>query len=373
MRAQILLALALCAEASNPLDRKINMKIEEGNEMDEDVPQQLQLHMSEEAKKALHLEPNAFTLAKISKFEQSASFGSCKTCFKERQADLATAGAHGKTIWIHSLGRSGASSVYELFMQAMDETKLFSIFEPCASKDTYEGKEIGSNTQQKCGKFMNDVQGCNFDNIDRIVHWDAGISKHRAPKYGKMTAAVECENAELRVFKSMNVQDVEQIKNNLNMHDESFVVSLVRDPRAIWASQSAASQAGVFDSVLEPEQLCETMTKNMKLVHKHSVRVKFEDLVRRPQATARKMYEDAGLVYGDKQTEWVKNHFGLHTDCDETMLSTCKKDSSLSLTKYKTRMSAEVEAKFKSPVCQKLLEKLGYDDQSLAASLHRKK
>merc|ERR1719191_1552762 len=111
------------------------------------------------------------------------------------------------------------------------------------------------------------------------------------------------------------------------------------------------------------------MKRQMSVRHKNLIKIRFEDLVRRPQATARKLYEDLGLKFEEKQRKWVQDHFGKHPDCEETALSTCKKDSMKSLKKWVPALKQDTDAvlDFGSTDCQDVLRHYAYEKEDLVA------
>jgi len=369
MKGSVLIALGLCSAhaATDAMiaGNVISMTVEEGNEMDQLEGNLLSLNvlthmkLSDVSKQALLQTNTAFTAMKAYQNQMSgaASFGSIKPSLKAQ--------THPKTIWIQSFGRSGSSSIFELILQAQQDEKLFSIFEPCANKDKFHGAEIGaneSNVQQKCVEFMDELQKCDFENIDEIVHWDHKESLHEAQNFGKLTAEYECEKAGLRVFKTLNTRNLHaDAKMQKAKHPDTKIVHIIRDPRAIWASQKKAADQGVFTGVWEPEDMCESMMYNSKADNDQEVvTIKFEDLVKRPQTTARALYADLGLEFGEKQRKWVAEHFGKHADCDENALSTCKQNSHVSLNKWKQVIDKETAHKFSSGACKRVFERYGY-------------
>jgi hypothetical protein len=355
----VLLCLGF-AHADMPLTKKtgISMKVEEGNEMDETAEEPInfleKISLSTEAKKEFLEHNTAFTAMKAYQMTGAASFG-----------HPAKKSGNTKTIWVQSFGRSGSSTLYELILQAQEKEKLFSIFEPCANKDVFHGTEIDKNAtkvESKCVEFMDDLQKCQFDDIDKLVHWEHKDSVHEAKNYGKLTATYECNNAGLRVFKTLNSRNLRaDAKMQEEKHPGTKIVHLIRDPRGIWASQKEASEEGVFKGQWEPEDLCSSMNYNSEADnHQKVVTIKFEDLIRRPQTTARQLYTDLGLEFGEKQRKWVAEHFGVHDDCEETALSTCKRDSHKSLNKWKQVIDAETARKFSSGSCKRVFERYGY-------------
>jgi len=367
MKGLVLIALGVClahAKEQTIAGNIISMTVEEGNEMEELQGNLLSLtvldkmKLSDVAKQALLQTDTAVTAMKAYQMSGALSFGN----------PLPKDGkARPKTVWIQSFGRSGSSSIFELILQAQQDEKegLFSIFEPCANKDKFHGETIDHNTstvQHKCVEFMDDLQKCDFENIDELVHWDHKNSNHEAKNFGKLTAEYECEKSGLRVFKTLNTRNLRvDAKMQQAKHPDTKIVHIVRDPRAIWASQKKAEQDGVFKGVWEPEDLCESMMWNSEADNKKTVvTIKFEDLVKRPQTTARALYADLGLDFGEKQRKWVAENFGKHDNCEENALSTCKHNSLASLNKWKQVLDKETAHKFSSGSCKRVFERYGY-------------
>eukprot|EP00746_Dinoflagellata_sp_MGD_P069717 gnl/MRDRNA2_/MRDRNA2_28532_c0_seq1.p1 gnl/MRDRNA2_/MRDRNA2_28532_c0~~gnl/MRDRNA2_/MRDRNA2_28532_c0_seq1.p1 ORF type:complete len:427 (+),score=87.21 gnl/MRDRNA2_/MRDRNA2_28532_c0_seq1:110-1282(+) len=338
---------------------KIGMKVEEGNEEDE-LHEMIKpgtqdflnaITLSGEAKHEFYQHNTAFTAMKAYQMTGAASFSQpAKSSSKA-----------SKNIWVQAVGRSGANTVYDLILQAVENEKLFSIFEPCEEKEE----------TQKCIDFMTELQRCHFDEIDHIVHWQRNSARTETKSYGKLTATHECDKAGLRVFKTENSHNMHRAskaklaqwgKGALGgkVHD-AYVVHVVRDPRAIWASQKLATQKGVFQGEWEPEDICKALEYNSDTsAHHKVVTIKFEDLVNKPKSVAMKLYAALELKYTDKQLKWVAEQFGKNSDCLETSLSTCKRDSVKSLDKWKQVVDKETARKFTSTSCRNVFSKYGY-------------
>lgn len=317
-----------------------------------------QLQPSAEVQKALHLEPFAFTAMKASKMSQSATFG------KMRGGSMNPNSLHsGRSIWISSFERSGSSVVLELVSQALIENRLFSIFEPCAET---ENEEVNSTEMpfSRCMEYIEDVQSCHFEGVGRIAHWRSMDSSIKGSKSGRLTTAtpaVECMNGDLRIFRTTDFQRFESVIDLLEQYQTTKTVQVIRDPRAIWASQLQAVESGVLEKVLEPHELCSIMARNMKFKHPNLVTLKFESLVRRPHTVARKLFEDLDLDFGQKVTQWLSRRFSKNADCQENTLSSCKQDPTKSMFKWRAAMTAEAAEEFRSAECKAVIKYYGYE------------
>lgn len=333
---------------------RISMKVEEGNEIEEleEMEKPLDLletvPISAEAKYEFYQRNTAFTAMKAYQMTGAASFSHLPKNASNKAA---------KAIWIRSIGRSGASTIYDLILQAVDDEKLFSLFEPCAHKDE----------TPKCVDFMDDLQKCHFDEIDQLLHWRNRDSASEAKSYGKLTATYECEKAGLRVFKTQNKHNLHLSAKQIPLgmvgkeHQDILIVNVVRDPRAIWASQKLGTQKGVFTGEWEPEDICNTLNHNSDVgTHKKIITIKFEDLVNKPLSAGNKLYAALGLEFAEKHRKWISEQFGKHPDCPETALSTCKRDSQTSLSKWKQVIDPNTARKFSSNTCRNVFTRYGY-------------
>merc|ERR1719277_954701 len=103
---------------------------------------------------------------------------------------------------------------------------------------------------------------------------------------------------------------------------------------------------GGFDTK-SMDKLCEIYLKNMELKHTRVHQVVFDDLVKDPLTTSKKVYDFLGRPWTEKEDKWVRATFD-NPDCDTGSTvadrhADCRSDSAHSSDKWKDELPNDAQ------------------------------
>lgn len=270
-----------------------------------------------------------------------------------------------KTVWIASFSRSGSTTMMDMVQASLPTWKQFGIFEPCHAHDTYHNTVFTApSAVNGCPNLVRDIARCDFSHIQKLWGWGNPHSKHRHPGYAPHLASSDCKAAQLRVYKTIYINDITRhVVPLLKASPGMKVVYIVRDPRAIHASRLRMISQGTNFRVSHDitQEMCHIMVRNSHVKNPRILRVRFEDWVAQPVMVAKRVYGHAGLKFGPKQHQWVASHFNA-AECGGANHSfgTCREDSRAVATKWRTQLPPAELAHFATPICQRALKLFRY-------------
>jgi len=267
------------------------------------------------------------------------------------------------SVWIHSFGRSGSTALFDMLVGVHHST--FGLFEPCHVGDVAEF--------DTCTEEMRALISCDFTRVQHLEKWRRGHHEN----YSSELASEKCRRAHLRVFKTIHMHSVAEDARSLSTEVGLKVISLVRDPRAIYYSAKRAGMVSLALRSIQPEEvgltssqhgsldllqtrsaegyidrLCDTLASRAHIGGTPVLRVKFEELLSSPGTVARDIFRFIGVNKGDKQLgEIIAQSFPRRLNSSEIQKANHLDDE---------WQPWEVEA-FKSTRCHKALELQGYE------------
>lgn len=291
-------------------------------------------------------------------------------------------------VWVHAFARSGSSTMLSMVAAATDSPlipaslerapdpkgRIFTVFEPCHKRDEYvSGIDAHSAESKGCPTVLLDLAKCRFDRVVRFHAWDdVHTKKRKAGKFQPDTASAACAGADIVAWKTVtkahegfSVQ--ENVLPLLEADERLRVISVIRDPRSIYASWMSTwpFNQELTRNVSAMLTVCKSFASNIGVKHPRLRRVYFERLIKDPMGVMRNVYQWLGTSFGPSQEQWVRQTFGAK-DCpgiDQWIApySDCHTNSEASLEKWNEVLTEEEKRAFnQDPNCQAVANEFGY-------------
>eukprot|EP00927_Polykrikos_kofoidii_P043645 TRINITY_DN3771_c0_g1_i4.p1 TRINITY_DN3771_c0_g1~~TRINITY_DN3771_c0_g1_i4.p1 ORF type:complete len:309 (-),score=36.80 TRINITY_DN3771_c0_g1_i4:101-1027(-) len=262
-------------------------------------------------------------------------------------------------VWVHGMKHTGSTMIMDFVRGAVRndwKDSFFGVFEPCHQMDQMSGqppKEAIPEGDHTCGDLLSSVASCDFGRVERLYGWQWFQQK---PHYDKMTAHDLCEGAQLNLFKTIHVHDLEQdVKPLLEEFPRLHVVHIVRDPRAVF------STTRTWYTI---PYLCDIMRKNSLFHHERVFRLKYEDFVTNATDVGTTL---AAFLAGDEANStllrnWTQNNMNV-ADCEDRNdyqpSEICVGDSAEQIRKWMHILN-ETEQQEMNNTCADVLDFYGY-------------
>lgn len=222
-------------------------------------------------------------------------------------------------VWVLSYPRSGSSTLLSLVKNAVPEGSVFALFEPGDHRDQMD-LERRKDGVFSMGEVVTKLSSCNFTGVRSLYNWDDVHTSNNGKIYSAGTAEELCNNATLRVIKTVgdvvDVDDdnrrIEKLTSVLDRMPKMKLLNLVRDPRAVLASwKSLKDFEGALSTRGVPlwREMCDTYAANSKVEDPRVFNVVYEKLVRQPQSYMKTIYKFLGLAFGEEQEKWLQATF----------------------------------------------------------------
>mmetsp|Transcript_27231 Transcript_27231/g.47651 ORF Transcript_27231/g.47651 Transcript_27231/m.47651 type:complete len:449 (-) Transcript_27231:32-1378(-) len=265
------------------------------------------------------------------------------------------------SVWISAYARSGSST---LLAGVATAPSVFPLYEP-HNAQTHEGKD----------QFLMRMFECDFISGDVLqADWEG------APRGIVNAAAERCKSADLVAVKTVVYGHDLRLEGLplLEREPQLRIVSLVRDPRAIYSSQMTTpgdfiEAAQGIDGMLS---ICDVFAKNINVKHKRIEFIVFERMTTDAAGTLEDLFEFLGLEFGSATQEWIEQNFD--ADCGFwsrfylgfcsvfgvsgcEAYTTCRSDAAASNEKWRyTLGDTELQAFQEHPSCVRVAEFYGY-------------
>jgi len=250
---------------------------------------------------------------------------------------------NGTSVWVVGWGRSGTTLAMDLLGAAAQN--VFTLYEPChiGGADVYRGQVItAANVQELCPLLLIDVlQRCDFSHLQGMRHLKKTHEHNdgRVPEYfdpANMTR--RCRAARLRVVKTVHIDEsvmsTQGVQAVLKAVPRLKVVSVVRDPRAVYSSRQQchaawkASWTGTKRPLLT--RMCAQMGQASHWPGRFPGRVhtlRYETLVAHAQDESTRVLGFLGLPVGSPRVKrWLRTHMGAEScsGADAEEYGTCR-------------------------------------------------
>ena len=181
----------------------------------------------------------------------------------------------------------------------------------------------------------------------------------------------KCTRSKLVAYKALRIS-MEAVGSILERDPDTYVIYLVRDPRAIVMSTVGAKLLGTaaranHNSTLEARFLCTKMKRDLELYSSYSQLypgaiklVKYEDLVRKPEYTAEDIYRHFNVPLNPAVPRWIASARGAQSEGD--IYSTDRSDWTASINKWR-RLASVATTTGMNRHCYDVLNILGYSTE----------
>mmetsp|Transcript_34859 Transcript_34859/g.76055 ORF Transcript_34859/g.76055 Transcript_34859/m.76055 type:complete len:397 (+) Transcript_34859:83-1273(+) len=258
-------------------------------------------------------------------------------------------------VWITGYARSGTSTALSMVTSAGEKVTpqgkdpdgtVFALFEPCHwgwwiwNRDRLDG----SLREKGCSGLLTSLSQCDFTGVRSLYNW--GNSHSVTPgvsSYTPQDAEASCSEAELTVFKTIYYGHdlAEKAIPMLEADERLKVISIVRDPRGIFASWRTTWPFTYKVSRNLLVDICDKQASNLNVNHPRIHKIVFEELVTNPTSVVRSTFEFLGLPFGQRQLDWIKSTFSASCDGTEDEYNDCKSNSTSHIEKWASVMVKE--------------------------------
>mmetsp|Transcript_15690 Transcript_15690/g.34394 ORF Transcript_15690/g.34394 Transcript_15690/m.34394 type:complete len:369 (-) Transcript_15690:46-1152(-) len=274
-------------------------------------------------------------------------------------------------VWVTGYPRSGSSTILSMVSaagQGLDPQvpgKVFSLFEPCHNGDKLSKKK----EKEGCAGLLMGIARCNFSRVMNLWGWADPHSTNDHKPYNMTLAHKHCVTSNMIAFKSVDyAHDLQQSIWMLDEMPELRIISIIRDPRGVYASWKAMEpfatllQQGEYYSL---QEVCQNMRSNSKIQHERVHHIVLEDLVKDPRSVMQGVYAFLGMTFGQAQEDWLQKTFNA-ARCPEAPAwqhgyEDCHSNSSEVVEKWRQVLTAGEQQIFRSEEsCQELALARGY-------------
>lgn len=243
--------------------------------------------------------------------------------------------------------------------------QTFSLFEPCHNGDVVEEplKNAG------CRGLLLSLAQCDFTKVTNLWGWRDPHSSNNMRPYSKEAAVRHCSTSDVVAFKTVDFgHNLAEHVDMLAAEPRMKVLDVVRDPRGIFASWKTTEPFRTLVSenrFYTLAEVCEAFAANLDLNHPNVIHVDFEQAIRHPHDTMRKVYDFLDLPYGDAQEAWVNRTFDA-SDCPPAPkwlrgFTDCHTQSTAESEKWRNVLTAEELLIFNNtPSCQQVMRAYNY-------------
>lgn len=285
--------------------------------------------------------------------------------------------ANRSIVWVIGYARSGSSTALSMVSAAGQETDLgmdgitdsdhsvFAIFEPCHWGWWVLGDRLtGKLRKQGCRGLLDSISSCDFSQVKSLYFWkDPHTVTPGVSKYSPSAASSSCNQADIVAFKTIFYGH--DLKNKalpiLNMHPQARIISIVRDPRGIYASWRTTFPFKLRTDRSLLTEICDNFAQNLEVKHDRVLTIKFEDLVKQPSMVVQTVYRFLGMEFGERQNAWIASTFS--ADCGhQDGYSDCKTNSTAHAAKWKSVMKQdEIDYFLNYPPCVTVAKTYNYE------------
>jgi len=236
---------------------------------------------------------------------------------------------NGTSVWVVGWGRSGTTLAMDLLGASAEN--VFTLYEPChiGGSDVYRGQVItAANVQELCPRLLIDVLArCDFSQVQGMRHLKKTHEHNdgRVPEYfdpANMTK--RCRAAKVRIVKTVHIDEsvmsTAGVGSVLKAVPRLKVVSVVRDPRAVYSSRQQchaawkASWTGTKRPLLT--RMCSQLGQASHWPGRFPGRVhtlRYETLVAHAKDESTRVLRFLGLPVSPRVDAWLRAHMGAET------------------------------------------------------------
>lgn len=268
------------------------------------------------------------------------------------------------SVWINAYARSGSSTLLALIAAAEGPTngRILTLYEPSASV-----------SDEDMPRFLLRMVHGNFVEGDLLQDaWSAELMSVE-------TARLAAKRANLVAVKTITYGHDLRLEALpiLEVEPQLRLVTIVRDPRAIYASQ--LSTTGEFveaDAGIDGLcSICDNFARNIGAEHERLHTVVFERMTTEPVTTAQALYSFLSLKFGSVQEKWINDNFDANCGLWSSLLNfacnlfgkscqeytTCSTNSEASNQKWRYSLTDhELQAFQAHQSCTRVAEFYGY-------------
>jgi len=235
---------------------------------------------------------------------------------------------NGTSVWVVGWGRSGTTLAMDLLGATAED--VFTLYEPChiGGSDVYRGQVItAANVQELCPLLLIDVMRCDFSQMQDMRHLKKTHEHNdgKVPEYfDPATMAQRCRSARLRIVKTVHIDEsvmsTQGVRAVLQAVPRLKVVSVVRDPRAVYSSRQQchaawkASWTGTQRPLLN--RMCAQLGQASHWPGRFPKRVhtlRYETLVAHAKDESTRVLQFLGLPVSPRVVRWLNTHMGAET------------------------------------------------------------